>query len=86
MSSCLSQARDPNWNGDVTVVFAPDPSAPQRCGLIDPTKEIYMGWRQLWDQGANFPILGQPVFNPVMIYRYGPGGAPLFSGRSDSPR
>jgi hypothetical protein len=35
----------PSWDGYFTVVIAWDPNLPTKCNLIDPAREMYLGWR-----------------------------------------
>lgn len=58
-----------SWDGTYSLVLSTDPGAPQRCRLFDHERDIFVGWRQLADEGANQPRMRSKPFNPSIVYR-----------------
>jgi hypothetical protein len=63
----------PSWDGSFTLVVSNDPGAPSRCGLIDEGREMFLGFRQLPDEGIDYPKMPTNPNNPTIVYRCGRG-------------
>lgn len=57
-------------DGKFTLIIATDENRPKKCGFLKDDSEIFLGYRQLKDEGANEPDLVNPPFNPSLVYRY----------------
>lgn len=57
------------WDGHYSLTISTDPSAPQRCHLLDAKKDVFLGYRQLDGEGAKYPRMRTRVYNPIVVYR-----------------
>ena len=57
------------WDGYFNVVLSVSEATPRRCNLLNNSTDVFMGWRQIDGQGAQYPRLQVSPSNPVIIYR-----------------